>query len=432
MGHHACSLALAVLVLLVSLTTGDDISVVVSKEVFEKRFQGHRYDRWSDFVEAAGEQNNPGGEARLKAGFTLLFAAIATVTVGTVIVYVTGKEVASPFTAWLVVFILLSYATAVFVYCMATYADPAQRVVTNLLFGLVPWTVSCASYLVAVLLADLVRAFRARISERVPTEEEGRDPDPSLAWLTGGRRDSAVNDLRHIGEGMWDLRLALLLAVLPSLAISICFTRTYATGFTGVGTFFDVLALCLFVDVWRLVLHTALLVAPFWTIGRSEGTQTLPGAVKLTFVLCLCWFVALLLMKRHATGVGFTDPIKIHVLACLASYLFFPVSLALAWHCNQTFFKDVLELQSEKLTATWLCMVWVISAMMLLCATVFNATEPNTIGILAMVTSILHAATTFSESVPGCIAMMTISTAVTSLFVFFSVHYAEQVRNAIG
>ena len=62
-----------------------EVSVVVSEDVFEKRFRGHSFGHWQDFVEAAGEQNNPGGEARLKAAFTLIFATVATVTVGTVI-----------------------------------------------------------------------------------------------------------------------------------------------------------------------------------------------------------------------------------------------------------------------------------------------------------------------------------------------------------
>lgn len=67
-------------------------------------------------------------------------------------VFLTVK-VCKPHTVWLIIFILLSYAsqlsytnmlvrklgnnfaqaTAVFVYCISTYADPAQRVVTNLL-----------------------------------------------------------------------------------------------------------------------------------------------------------------------------------------------------------------------------------------------------------------------------------------------------------
>ena len=411
-------------------TTGDEISVVVSEKVFEKRFQGHRYDRWSDFVKAAGEQNNPGGEARLKAGFTLLFAATCTVTVGTIIVYVVSKEVAAPCTAWLVILILLLYAGAVFIYCMATYADPAQRVVTNLLFGLVPWCVSCACYLISVQLVVAVRSLRNATHEPV-TEAE---PPESIAWLTGGR-SSLVQDFRELEGFGFDLRFGLLLAVLPSLAICVWFTKTYATGFTGVGTFFDVLALCLFVDVWRLVMHAAMLLAPLWTLGKgsdAEGSKSLPGFVKLTFLLCLCWFVALALMKRHATGVGFTDPIKIHVLACLASYVFFPVALTLAMYYNQTVFKDGLNLQPNQLIATFLCMVWAISACMLLTATIFNATEPNTIGILAMVFSILYAASTFSESVPGCIAMMAASTAMTSVFVVFSVHFAKDVRDAIG
>ena len=257
------------LLLLLVGTTGDEISVVVSKKVFEKRFQGHSYDKWRDFVKAAGEQDNPGGEARLKAGFTLLFAASATVTVGTIIHYVIGKEFAAPCTAWVVILILLMYAAAVFVYCMATYADPAQRVVTNLLFGLVPWCVSCASYLVAVQLVDACRGLRNMTHEPIAEAPEP-EPPQSIAWLTGGRRSSSVQDLQlSLEDFSCDLRFGLLLAVLPSLGISIWFTRSYATGFTGVGTFFDVLALCLFVDVWRLVMHTSLLLAPSWTFPKE-------------------------------------------------------------------------------------------------------------------------------------------------------------------
>lgn len=231
-----------------------------------------------------------------------------------------------------------------------------------------------------------------------------------------------------------DLRFGLLLAVLPSLGISIWFTHSYATGFTGVGTFFDVLALCLFVDVWRLAMHTSLLLAPSWTFPKrlSQDNADTPGLFKLTFLLSVAWLVALVLMKRHATGVGLTDPIKIHVLACLASYVFFFVSLVLATHYNAAIFKETLNFQPNALTATFLCMVWAISACMLLTATIFNATEPNTLGILAMVASILHAASTFSESVPGCIAMMLASTLMTSMFVLFSVHYAAEVRDAIA
>eukprot|EP00439_Symbiodinium_sp_Y106_P018630 s2970_g2.t1 len=245
-----------------------EVSVVVSQDVFEKRFRGHAFGHWKDFVVAAGEQNNPGGEARLKAGFTLLFAAIATVTVGTVIGYVISSEVATPYTAWVVVFILLAYAGAVFVYCFLTYEDPAQRVVTNLLFGLVPWTVSCACYLLAMIFVDLKRQFREPLPQ-TETEANQRTND-NLNWITGGRPSRITESAEEL---QLDMRVSLLLAVLPSLAISLFFTATFATGFTGVGTFFDVLALCLFVDVWRLVLHSSLLLAPMWTLTgrRSSG-----------------------------------------------------------------------------------------------------------------------------------------------------------------
>lgn len=74
---------------------------------------------------------------------------------------------------------------------MATYSDPAQRVVTNLLhrgkrkkhlllwprFGLVPWTVSCASYLLAFQLVDL---WRHTSGEAVDTEAGSRESAVTL------------------------------------------------------------------------------------------------------------------------------------------------------------------------------------------------------------------------------------------------------------
>ncbi|CAJ1351456.1 unnamed protein product, partial [Effrenium voratum] len=140
----------------------DDISVVVSRDVFDKQFRGQSFDTWGDFVEAAGEQNNPGGEARLKAGFAMLFAALATVTVGLVSTFVLKNEVCAPFHYWLVFLILMGYAAAVFAFCIRYFDDPAYRVVTNLLFGLVPWNVSVACYLLVFLLFDCVRLGPSR------------------------------------------------------------------------------------------------------------------------------------------------------------------------------------------------------------------------------------------------------------------------------
>ncbi|CAE7660421.1 petJ [Symbiodinium microadriaticum] len=387
------------------------VSVVVSEDVFEKRFRGHSFGHWQDFVEAAGEQNNPGGEARLK---------ICS---------------ANPCA---VVFILFAYAGTVFGYCFLTYKDPAQRVVTNLLSGLVPWNVSCACYLLALIFVDRKRQFWEPYPQ---TLEEWTEMQANrrtcLRWITEGRPSPITESAEEL---QLDIRVCLLLAVLPSLAISLHFTATFATGFTGVGTFFDVLALCLFVDVWRLVLHSSLLLAPVWTLtGRrpsdgmyspreqaSNDTRPLPGAVMLTFMLCLVWYSVLILMKHHEVGfVGLNDPIKIHVLACSTSYVFFPTCLALSLYYNETFFRKHLELPTEAATATWLLMVCISAAFMLLAATIFNATEPNSIGILGMVFSILYAAVRFTRNVPERIGMMTCATAVTFALVFASVHYAE-------
>ena len=343
------------------------------------------------------------------------------------------------------VFILFAYAGTVFGYCFLTYKDPAQRVVTNLLSGLVPWNVSCACYLLALIFVDRKRQFWEPYPQ---TLEEWTEMQANrrtcLRWITEGRPSPITESAEEL---QLDIRVCLLLAVLPSLAISLHFTATFATGFTGVGTFFDVLALCLFVDVWRLVLHSSLLLAPVWTLtGRrpsdgmyspreqaSNDTRPLPGAVMLTFMLCLVWYSVLILMKHHEVGfVGLNDPIKIHVLACSTSYVFFPTCLALSLYYNETFFRKHLELPTEAATATWLLMVCISAAFMLLAATIFNATEPNSIGILGMVFSILYAAVRFTRNVPERIGMMTCATAVTFALVFASVHYADRIRDALA
>ncbi|CAJ1329481.1 unnamed protein product, partial [Effrenium voratum] len=128
------------------------------------------------------------------------------------------------------------------------------------------------------------------------------------ADTTGQGPRSAAQEAEDPATSSFLLRFLGMLAVLPSLGICLFLTKSYATGFTGVGTFFDVLALCLFVDVWRLLMHMALLVAPEWLltgkVRRADGAERLPtaslspaqaepewparipGGIKLTFYLC--------------------------------------------------------------------------------------------------------------------------------------------------
>eukprot|EP00930_Biecheleria_cincta_P027741 TRINITY_DN19425_c0_g1_i2.p1 TRINITY_DN19425_c0_g1~~TRINITY_DN19425_c0_g1_i2.p1 ORF type:complete len:361 (+),score=51.49 TRINITY_DN19425_c0_g1_i2:164-1246(+) len=357
---------------------------------------------------------------------TLLFAAIATMTVGAVIMYILGSDLCKPYSSWVVLGILILYAAGVLGYCCHAYEDPSQRLVTNLLFGLVPWTVGLASYLLAWLLWSMSRTGSAQ-----------QTCDSALAALPATADELAKESLI--------LRSILLLAVLPSLTTSIYLTCTVATGFTGVGTFFDVLALCLFVDVWRTVMHLSLLLAPEWTVTITRSAQMLPdtpdtetsassmwsqftppGAVNLTFWLCLAWYAVLAWAHSKRDSIR-ADPIKIHVLACLTTYLFFPSAMTMA-----SFWNFKIGLKHGMQILTWLGMVWLIATWLLLVATYFDVMEPNTIAVVSLVCSIIYASTVFSESFGGCICIMLLSTLLTSGFVFFSVHYAEQVRAALG
>ncbi|CAJ1375611.1 unnamed protein product [Effrenium voratum] len=100
----------------------------------------------------------------------------------------------------------------------------------------------------------------------------------------------------------------------------------------------------------------------------------------------------------------------------------------MAWHLNAI----VLWLEPPgglHRTVSFLIQVWVITATMLLVATLFNASEPNSIGIAGMAACIIFAASYFSGgSILNFIWMMAVSSTVSLGLVWCSVHFAGQIK----
>jgi len=405
------------LLLLCRVAPGADVDeVVVSRDVFENRLKGRNLTNWADFVESAGEQ---GGEQRLQAGMSLALAIIATVAIGAFTVYLIGftTQIGRQATHWLVFSIGVSYATVVFMYCLHASQDKTQRVVTNLLFGIVPLVISVASYHLVSIVFD------------------------PLDWL---EKPSPEQLSRALVESKL-LRFALCLAVLPSLAVCLYILIATSTTFRGGGTFFDILSFCLYSDVARFVVHLAFAVAPGWTLNSScpvgtellDGSESgrrapsfkeLPGAAYVVFVNCLVWY---LILARLAAG-GFHLPhhwtpsnAKIYVLACVNSYVFFPISSLLAWGHSERLSEHISGL------LVWNLLMWLLAAWMLLVAIFFNAEGPNILGVACMLCLVFYNAKICSASLLGFVLVLALCAAVTFFIVFLSTHFAEPLRIAL-
>lgn len=151
--------------------------------------------------------------------------------------------------------------------------------------------------------------------------------------------------------------------------------------------------------------------------------------MKVTFVMCLTWYIILARARAGSASyqVFSPDPIKIHVLVCLTSYLFFPVALLMTWYCN-FFIRYYAGITGHYLTITQILLAWLVAASMLFVAVLFNAEEPNTLGISCLLFIIFYTCCKFTDNLISFIAMMLLASGVTSMLVFVSVHYAEAVR----
>mmetsp|Transcript_9263 Transcript_9263/g.21741 ORF Transcript_9263/g.21741 Transcript_9263/m.21741 type:complete len:453 (-) Transcript_9263:109-1467(-) len=427
-----------------SYDSASELAVVVSRAAFESRIRGLTFTQWDDFVESAGKQETGAGEERLKAGMTLVFAVVASATVGAIVTYLLHHRLAmgERLCCTIISGVLLAFAFGIYIYCVYAYEDPAQRLVSNILLGAVPLVVGWACYLLAVVAIDLCTPVlpstlaqkNKAIEEPLPERESWWGPFTGCASRKGRYEEVRTEDqlrstLRRLLSGGCMVRFLLFLSVWPGALLSFYLLCTVSTGFTGLGTFFDVMAMCFFFDMLRLALHLSFWVAPQWTCcGLSmmeeeqsceEGNaQRLPGATKVVTMLCGLLYLCLLHLQS-ATGVAWypIDPIKIHVLASLTSYCFFPNALMVARHCFQE--RDALSFISS---------VWCIAGCMLLVAMVFDVEGPNILGMGSMLFCIFFCAYTWSGDLVSFILMMFASTSLMTLAVYLSVHFAGDIR----
>jgi len=360
-------------------------NVVISRDRFESQFRGKAgtVRDWRSFKGAAGPQQQDSGEVRFMSGLSIAFVIILNVLVWAVIIFTAAtigeragataesQQKAPRLAAWAVFGILSVYAATVYAYCRYAYQDPSQRVITNFLFGVVPLAISCASYVLALLVLDFIRS-------------SGNDGCGFATSLV-----SRINPWEEAFDG----RLIFFLAVLPGLAMSVYLGNTVSTGFKNGATHIDVLSLCLFVDVGRVAGHLSYLVAPVWSIGKSpDSISSRPGLCYVAYVVCVAWYIMLLRLDVGKTGIIVSDPTKIRTLASLTSYVFFPLSLYLIIRNLMEFF-DSFETWRPAVMTTVLCgLVLLHAILMMLIGVVFDALEPNLMGIGALLFVVFFAA----------------------------------------
>lgn len=420
---------------LLSVASGQD-SVVVSHSHFEKNIRGHNFTKWKEFVHASSHSRNPQAGYHLAAGITLSFAAIATITVGAISMYILKNHnvYGTQCAIAMVVGLLLLYAVAIFVYCIYYCRDPTQRIVSNVLLGFVPLNVSVASYLLALLAVrhcdkssapPAQQRFRKwswrRLGYVEVTAEEQAEQAP---------HDAVLEELR-VDPTALSTRLASVAAVLPGLATSIYLVSTSATGFTQVGVLIDVLAFCLFIDLLRLALSISYCFAPEWSFtafttataanNGSDFTE-LPGAVKVVLAFCLVSYAILAAARYEMFPVLSVDPIKIHVLVCLTSYTFLPMALLLTIFV-QRFLEKRMNWGSGATAAVLITSMWAIAAGMMTLSIVFNADEPNTLGVFCLLCGVFFAVYQTADNLGSCI----VSLAVSSIVAFGSILLSTQL-----
>jgi len=390
--------------------------VVVSRKDFNDKLRGRSFQRWKDFKQTLGPDAEPArnvaGELRLMSGLSITFVIILNVLIFAFIAYIVtrlGKE-RERYAMWASFALLSVYGLLVTIYCYWAYEQEEQRVITYFMFGLVPFTISAASYILAGLLLDLLRSA---------TTEEGFK---TSLW-----------DRMNPWASRLDGRFIFFLAVLPGLLVSIHLGNTVSTGFDNGAIHLDILSLCLFVDVFRSVGHFAYLLAPVWSIGESpDAISSRPGLCYVFYMLCLAWYFVLARLEAVKSGVLLADQTKIHTLACLTSYTFFPLSLYLTIKNMQEFFELFIEQRVWLQTLLLLSSVALTAAFMLLVAMYFDAIEPNLMGIGAIIWVVIYAAYKLShDSLLGfIIAMIPLSVGAFGA-VFLAVQHAAAVREAL-
>lgn len=384
--------------------------VAVSREDFDEKLRGRTFKKWSDFKAVLGPdaelEPEVKGEVRLMSGLTLAFIIILNVIVVAIVTWITVSFAEGyPRTAgWLVVAFLSLYGLSVFLYCRSAYEDPGQRVITNFLFGAVPLAVSSACYVLALLVLDAWRAIA-----------EGED------WET-----RLFRPLRPWQESLPG-RLIFFLAVLPGLAVSVYLGNTVSTGFNAAATHFDILSLCLFVDVGRFAGHLSYLLAREWSIGKSPDSITSrPGLCYVVYFLCLAWYLVLARLEAGGQSVILKDRTKIHTLACLTSYVFFPLAIHLTVANQREFFEQFEQKHGWLESVTLVLGMLFLASFMLMVGVLFDAIEPNLMGIATLLWAVFYCACKVCNSLCTFIlALMPLAAAAFGAALFASQHAGE-------
>ena len=216
-------------------------SLTISRRLFEEAIQGRKFKSWEDF--AAVVPAEPSSNLMLGA-LSLALVVIVNVAVWLLIFFAVSTaysgQRAKRRAGWVAFLLLAVYGFTLNYFCHRWHDAPdvPVRIVSSVFFGIVPATTSTASYILGLLLID------------------------SEAW-DKSFKSSAFDTA--------PARLIGLLAVVPGLLHSLHLFRTLSTSFEAVGITFDVLSLCVFVDVARTGFHVVFLVAPPQLLSTIKG-----------------------------------------------------------------------------------------------------------------------------------------------------------------
>ena len=353
-------------------------SVVLTQQIFDECCRGKVFTSWEAL--AAAIPPEPSSDLLL-AGLALALLILINVIVW-IFVFWSVVAFSSAYSAraagWLALGLLGLYGLVVNLLCYAFHSDSGPAaMVSRVFFGACPATTSLAAYLLGLLLVD------------------------SGSWS---------NSFDSTRFNTQPARIVGLLAVLPGLAHSVFLFGSRSTGFEAAGLPFDILGLCVFVDVARLVFHLAFLRVPPHQLSDKLGDvrrAAISVYLSLAVALCLGWLTYL--ARCVATGsvgsVGAAALLsaalsfaRVRVLVSLASFTFLPCAWALAVF-RSTQALRAGEIASAAADRAFLGVMGAATSALFVCSAYFDdAPEPAFLGCAALLVIAFWAATRLSAS----------------------------------
>ena len=361
-------------------------SVVLTQQIFDECCRGKVFTSWEAL--AAAIPPEPSSDLLL-AGLALALLILINIIVW-IFVFWSVAAFSSAYSAraagWLALGLLGLYGLVVNLLCYAFHSDSGPAaMVSRVFFGACPATTSLAAYLLGLLLVD------------------------SGSWS---------NSFDSTRFNTQPARIVGLLAVLPGLAHSVFLFGSRSTGFEAAGLPFDILGLCVFVDMARLVFHIAFLRVPPQQVSDKLGDvrrAAISVYLSLAVALCLGWLTYL--ARCVATGsvgsVGAAAPLsaalsfaRVRVLVSLASFTFLPCAWALA------VFRSTQALRAGEVTSAaadraFLGVMGAATSALFVCSAYFDdAPEPAFLGCAALLVIAFWAATRLSALTAGPVHMV--------------------------